>query len=318
PTLYFAARQLGRMDLYRRAEQAARWELTIQDESGAIPGGVVGQESGPAVFNTGQVMLGWLRAWTETDDPVFGAAARRAGQYLISVLDADGIWRRGNSRFARPDATLYNARAAWALAVAGARCESPAFTAGAKMALAAVVRQQHANGWFPHCCLTDPERPLVHTLAYTTRGLLEGGVLLRESRFIAAAVQAASAMANALKSDGSLSGRFDANWGAAARWSCLTGLAQMVNIWLRLYEATGARRWLDPATRALRFLKATQNRTSSDDGLRGGIKGSFPVSGDYGRHQVLSWATKFFADALLRHDRMTGTRPLFAGADVLV
>jgi len=35
-----------------------------------------------------------------------------------------------------------------------------------------------------------------------------------------------------------------------------------------------------------------------DERLRGGVPGSWPVWGDYGRLMVLSWATKFLADAL--------------------
>jgi hypothetical protein len=43
----------------------------------------------------------------------------------------------------------------------------------------------------------------------------------------------------------------------------------------------------------------TQDCTSPNGGLRGGIRGSFPVNGAYGRYRVLNWATKFFVDALM-------------------
>jgi len=51
--------------------------------------------------------------------------------------------------------------------------------------------------------------------------------------------------------------------------------------------------------------QTTQNRTSAEPGLRGGIKGSYPLDGEYGRYEVLNWATKFFVDALIRHDGLT-------------
>src|SRR5437899_2290286 len=60
------------------------------------------------------------------------------------------------------------------------------------------------------------------------------------------------------------------------------------------------KRELVPAV--LRFLKRTQNRHTREPGVRGGIKGSWPVGGDYGAYEVLNWATKFFADALMRHE----------------
>ena len=33
------------------------------------------------------------------------------------------------------------------------------------------------------------------------------------------------------------------------------------------------------------------------DGVRGGVKGSFPIEGDYGRFEYLNWAAKFFIDS---------------------
>jgi hypothetical protein len=33
--------------------------------------------------------------------------------------------------------------------------------------------------------------------------------------------------------------------------------------------------------------------------LDGGISGSFPLHGEYGRFQILNWAVKFFVDSML-------------------
>ncbi len=305
PTLYEASHRLDRPDLAERATRAARWESEIQLPSGAVQGGVIGQGRTPAVFNTGQVIFGWLSAYEVTGDEIFAKSARRAGRYLVSVLGRDGHWHRGNSRFARDDATLYNARVAWALAEAGIRLGMPAFVDAAARSLNAIAQQQHPNGWFPRCCLSDAERPLLHTLAYTIRGLLEGGRLLQDAKLIRNAERAAVALAESVRHDGWMAGRFLNDWSPAVSWSCLTGNAQMANNWMRLHHITGEPEWLEPVPSVLDFLKATQNRTSEDLGVRGGIKGSAPISGEYGRYEILSWATKFFADALLRHDQIT-------------
>src|SRR3989454_512950 len=163
PTLYAAARRLGRAELAARAEAAARWEIEIQLPTGAVQGGVIGAPQSPAVFNTGQVLLGWLAAFEETGQGIFADAARRAACYLVATLDADGHWRRGNSRFARADATLYNTRTAWALAEVGARLDDGGFTDAAARSLRAAAALQAPNGWLPSCCLTDPERSEEHT-----------------------------------------------------------------------------------------------------------------------------------------------------------
>lgn len=303
PTLYEAARQLERPELARRAERAARWELEIQLASGAVRGGVIGEPTSPAVFNTGQVLLGWLAAFAETGAGIFAGGARRAASYLLATLDQDGVWRRGNSRFAHAGATLYNARTAWALAEAGRRLGAPEFRAAAAKNLRVVAQRQHDDGWFPDCCLSDPRRPLLHTIAYAIRGLIEGGRVLEDEQLIAAGARAAERVALATGPDGRLPGRFASRWRGAGSWSCLTGEVQMANVWLRLFAITGERHWLEPVEPVLRFVKSTQNRTSDDTGVRGGIKGSFPVGAEYGPYQILSWATKFLVDALLRDER---------------
>jgi hypothetical protein len=304
PTLLEAARFLPQPALRDRAIRAARWECEIQLESGAVQGGVIGQGRTPAVFNTGQVMLGWLAALEETGDPSFEAALRRAGDYLVEVMQPDGHWRKGNSRFARGETTLYNARVAWALAETGARLHVPAYRDAAARNLRAVAAAQAANGWFPNCCLTDPAHPLLHTLAYTIRGLLEGGRVLEDESVIAAAVRSADALRATVRPNGFMPGRFNPDWSAAVAWSCLTGEAQMANNWMRLFAMTGDRRWVEPVPSVLQFLKRTQNRTSDLDGLRGGLKGSFPLTGGYGRFELLNWATKYLADALIRHEQI--------------
>ncbi|HKV75102.1 MAG TPA: hypothetical protein VJN95_11325 [Gemmatimonadales bacterium] len=304
PTLYEAAEVLGRPELAARATRAARWEIEVQLPSGAVQGGVIGEGRSPAVFNTGQVIFGWLRALELTGEKEFGEAARRAGRFLVQSLDEAGNWRSGNSLFANSRTTLYNARATWALAEAGVRLNEPEFTAAARRNLHAVAARQHANGWFPDCCLTDPVRPLLHTIAYTVRGLLEGGRVLQDEKLLVAAESAAEALLPTVRADGWMPGRFAEDWSGAVSWSCLTGEAQMANNWMRLYLIRGDRRWLEPVPRVLQFLKRTQNRTHADPGIRGGIKGSNPLDGGYGHFEILNWATKYFADALMRHDQL--------------
>lgn len=304
PTLLEAARELGRPELSDRALRAARWEIAIQLPTGAVQGGVIGEGRTPAIFNTGQVMFGWLAAFEQTGEGQYADALRRAGHFLVGAMDPAGQFRQGESDFARKDATLYNARVTWALAEAGKALGEPGFTDAAARHLRMVARRQQANGWFPDCCLTDPVRPLLHTIAYTVRGLLEGGRVLEDAAVLGAGARAAEALLPLVRADGWLPGRFAADWSGAVAWSCLTGEAQMANNWMRLHLITGEDRWLEPVPRVLGFLKRTQNRGSADAGLRGGIKGSAPMGGGYGRHEILNWATKYFADALMRHGQL--------------
>ena len=46
------------------------------------------------------------------------------------------------------------------------------------------------------------------------------------------------------------------------------------------------------------FLRRTVRTTGAPE-IRGGVKGSFPVDGDYGTYEYLSWAGKFLIDSLI-------------------
>jgi hypothetical protein len=76
-------------------------------------------------------------------------------------------------------------------------------------------------------------------------------------------------------------------------------MAQTSIIWRRHCEIAPDVGFEDAAARVNGFLRRTQDLGSSEPGLRGGIRGSFPVNGDYGRWRVLNWATKFFVDAMM-------------------
>lgn len=299
PTLYTAARWRAQSELASRATRAARWEIEIQLASGAVQGGVIGQTPAPAIFNTGQVMLGWIAALEETGDEIFEHALRRAADFLLSA-ERGGEWIHGNSTFARSDTTAYNARTGWALAEAGQLLHDPRYTSSAARVLRRVAHIQHDNGWFPECCLNDPNRPLLHTIAYSMRGLLEGGRVLGDERLIRAAALTGRSVMQVVRPDGWIAGRLDSKWRAVAPYSCLTGDAQIANNWLRLAAITGDRSWLEKVEPVLSFLKQRQNSTSPIGGVRGAIAGSWPLYGEYGRYEMLSWATKFFADALMR------------------
>lgn len=197
------------------------------------------------------------------------------------------------------EVNTYDARTSWGLLELARVSREPAYEAAAIRNLDFVLTQQAASGWFANCCLSDDERPLLHTIAYTVEGLLAAGVMLDTTTYVDAARKAADALISALRPDGGLAGRFDSLWRPTVRWSCLTGNAQIALVWLRLSELTGDGGYRDAARRANAYLCRTQNLLAKNPGIRGGIKGSEPVWSEYGRFTYLNWAAKFFADSLM-------------------
>jgi len=299
PTFFDCASLLGDDDLRRRALEMADWELDVQMPTGAVMAGTVDQTPTPAVFNTGQVMLGWIRAFSETNRESYRRGLERASEFLLSTQDEDGTWRRGNSQYASAVATTYNSRVGWALSWTGALLKRDSYVEAGKRNLDRTLVLQTPNGWFVDNDLDDPSAPYTHTIAYAMEGLLGGFDVFGDRRYLDAVLLAAEHVSACVDQNGRLPGRIGSSWNAMASWSCLTGSVQIAGLLFRLHRLTDDERFRSTATRLLRSVKLTQNCVSGNPGLRGGIKGSYPFDGDYGRYEVLNWATKFFIDALL-------------------
>ncbi|OSM06858.1 hypothetical protein MAIT1_00266 [Magnetofaba australis IT-1] len=305
PTLYDAADALNDPDLRIRAAKMADWEYEIQLASGAVMGGTVDRKPTPAVFNTGQVMLGWLRAHTETGEARFLEAAARAGDYLVRAKNPEGFWQEGNSAFADARFTVYNTRVGHALILLGQATGEKRYIAAGRRNMDHALTMQADNGFFRDNCLSDPDQPLLHTICYAAEGLQGAGMALQEPQYLDAAKRTCAALLGKIDEQGRIPGRLDANWRGTVEWDCLTGSAQLAGLLLRFAQITADQRYIDGARRLLHFIKKTQNLDpDAPSGIRGGVKGSYPFDGGYGQYELLNWAAKFFIDALLLDEKI--------------
>jgi hypothetical protein len=288
----------GDEEFLRRAIEMGDWEIAIQLPEGAVMGGKFNTMPTPAVFNTGMVLLGWSALISRTGEQRFRSAAARAAEWLLSVQEADGRWVRGNSRYADPGGTLYNVMAAWGLCEAGVALGEDRYIKAAIRNGEYCLSRQHQNGWLPDCCLSNVKEPLLHTLAYSMQGLLGIGRLTGREDLIAGAQKLADAELRIMSFDGFLPGRQRQDFSAASSWCCLTGSAQTSAVWSQLYLRTRDHKYRSGVEVVNRYLMARHDIRNSDPRLRGGLAGSWPVWGGYGRLQILNWATKFLLDAL--------------------
>lgn len=300
PTFLRYAEFSGQREYRERAIRMAEWETAIQLPEGGVRAGTMdATQIVPTIFNTGQVLFGWLSAWQQTQDARLHDSARRAADWLVAAQDPDGAWRRYASPFAGQGANTYNTRVAFALAKASQVLQEPRYLDAAVRNVQWALTQMQPNGWLQNNDLEDNERPLTHTIAYATRGILEVGSIAADGALIEAAARVAQAVARTQRRDGALPGRLDSTWQAASRWTCVTGNAQMAIIWRRLAAETGEHAWKAAAERANRFNLSIQKVTASDEAVRGGMPGSHPRSGDYMKNRYPNWAAKFFMDALM-------------------
>jgi uncharacterized protein YyaL (SSP411 family) len=311
PTLLNAAAMLNRAELRVLALSLADHLLN----SATPEGGVAHWASSrpyPIVFDTGQVIFGWLAAFDASSDERYLQAAMHAGDWLASVQHPSGSWKEYQHLGVEK---VIDTRVAWALLELHRRTRQDTYQQAAVRNLEWALQNQDANGWFRRCAFVEGKDPFTHTLAYTAEGLFECGCLLNEVRYIEAAQLTADELLVRQRPGGGLVSTYGPGWRETSRSSCLTGNCQMGCLWLRLCEASDDQTYRVAARKAITFVAQTQNLKTAAPNIRGAIAGSYPIYGRYERFKYPNWAAKFFIDALLALDRMeTGAdSPFYVG-----
>ena len=284
-----------------RAKRVADWLLTIQLPCGGIQAGTLRAQAGvPTIFNTGQVVHGWVDAWQTWRDTAYANAAMLACRWLIQQQDEDGCWRRGGSpSVERQSENVYNVRVAWAMIRAGRALDEPTLVRAGHQNLSWAATRETAPGWMNDNDFSDCPRPIMHTIAYAAEGFFEAGCLLGEERFVSLARRTCQGVAGAQRADGHLPGRLNARLQPVAPWVCLTGDAQMLALWRRMTRRGGDARLAEAATRLSLALRHKQALRHPSPGVQGGLPGAVPIGGGYLPYAYPNWATKFLLDAMM-------------------
>ena len=299
PTFLAYAKMVQKDEWVGRSVRMANWLLSLQLENGSWA-----SRDNPfrgLVFDTGQVMLGLIAGCRSGWPEMYLNAVKKAGNWLVAIQEDDGSWIRGTYHSI---STTYHARVAWALLEAAKELENIKMQDAAVKNLDWVMKQQMEDGWFSNAAFSTDEMPSLHTIAYTIRGLFESGLILENEAYLAAAKKAAFAVAKTQREDGQLAGEYSPGWGSHVPWCCLTGTAQMAIVWAKIYNITKEPEYLSAASKAVSYIKTTQMLQQQDNGSRGGIWGSFPISGGYLPYVLPNWAAKFFLDALMALEKI--------------
>jgi uncharacterized protein YyaL (SSP411 family) len=311
PTLYDYAHYYKAPEYAEAARRMTEWECDIQLDDGGVRAGTMSAEIvAPTIFNTGQALFGWAKAYLETRDERFKTSLIRASDWLVAAQDDDGCWRRFPSPFTTSKLNSYNTRSAFGLIRAFEALDDSRYLEAAVKNVEWTLSRAKPNGWLPDNCLTkhEVEKALTHTIAYSIRGILEVGATAGRQEWIEIALRMAKQVAKQQRDDGALNGYYDPDWNTVCTWSCVTGNSQMAINWLRLAQLTGEQWCKDAAIRANRFNMSIQDLQTGDLNVRGALKGSHPVNGDYMTYRYPNWATKFFMDGLMLEQQFDKAR----------
>ncbi|MBD3636683.1 MAG: terpene cyclase/mutase family protein [Crocinitomicaceae bacterium] len=294
--------------LYREsAIKMGEFLLKQQLENGAYQGGNLSAEKKvPTIFNTGQIIFGLCALFEETKDERFLNAATKAGDWMCSVQDNDGCWRKGLSPYADQIPHPYNVRAAWALLELNKINPKSDYVLSNEKNVNWTLSQKNDNHWFINNAFVKGNPPFTHTIAYTLRGILESGIVTNNDHWIQEVKKSVDQLTIVMRSNGTFGSRLDDKWNSQDHSSCLTGNLQLSIIYGKLYELFNEKKYLENLKRINAFHKSTQF-TKGSVNTTGAIKGSHPFWGAYCPYSYPNWATKFFIDALLLEEEIVAS-----------
>jgi len=303
PTLFDYAAEFDHPEAFNAAIKAADFELSLQDPTGFFPGHVIGNLTGPSVFNSAQIIHGLVRAFSETQEEKYLSSAIKASLWICGIQEKDGSW--GSSNFLGMK-RVYDTKTSQALLEVYKQTDYSDLLDAANRNMDFVLHNQKENGWFYNCDNSHDRNnaPLTHTIGYTTDGLLKCYLLIKREDLLDAAVLTLKALMHQFElGKGLLPGRFYSDWKPAVTSSCITGNAQISIGWMDLYEILRDYQFLNTALKMNDRLKGIQYDCRFKE-IDGSLPSSYPFWGDYFTYNINSWGVKYVTDAFIQEYRI--------------
>lgn len=302
-TLFQYADEREEAWLTRYAFRCADWLVALQLDSGAFPGGYRDLTQ-PSVFNTGQIILGLLTAYERSNDPAYFGALKKATEWLVNSLEQDGSWRKAG--YVPGYIPSYNTRVIWPVLKANTLLQSDETALKMQLAL-----NYYGEKTTPVYSVRDwaafpGKKAFTHFMAYTIRGFLESGLLLKEERWVNTAREILNQVVTLYKKNGRLAGSYDEQWNGDYGFTCVTGNCQMALNLCRMYSVTGQQEHYDTAVAIFADILPAQ-RLSANTAHNGAIPGSVPLWGQYLPFRYPNHAVKFFLDAYYQLKNVVNT-----------
>ena len=282
-------------ELLQFVNSTVDWLLDIQRDNGAFPGGI--GTSGPdSVFNTAQIMFGLNYFYQKEENQSVFESVHRARTYLLDSINDQGEWTRGF--YVDGYTPAYYSRVLWQLTqIELEKNKRVDLTPKLLFAIDAMKRNIHAGRVY-NVSFDKNKMGLNHTLAYTLRGFLEIGHLLKDEQLINTVKSNLDILLQYVDKTGKFPSRVDAELKPDFHFICPVGEFQFSIICSRMAEILQQPKY---HIYAKILFEMTSNNIWRKGGKnkKGGIPGSKPIYGPYQRGRLINWGTKFYLDALL-------------------
>jgi squalene cyclase len=175
PTFLDLSVELDNPRFKERARRAVEFLLSIQLHTGAFPGLEIAENRDePSPFNTAQIINGLVTWARTTGDHNALEAAKRAGDWLISIQDDDGAWRKHYYYGVVP--TYATHIACWLAQLGQYTGERKYLDAASRNIDWALSQRVEETGWIEHMGFDANQHEgrvaYTHTIAYTLWGIL--------------------------------------------------------------------------------------------------------------------------------------------------
>lgn len=279
------------------AFRAGEWLLKIQNQDGSFSD-LRGKKH---VFDTGQVIYGFLALYYYSKDNKWINASVRAAKWIISVQEENGSWVK-NAYNEVPH--TYYSRVGSILLQLGIQTNDQLFVAAGKKNLQWVISRQSEDGYFSDMAFMPGTPPYLHTIVYVLEGLLHSYFLTKDKVYLDSALKTAEQIRKiSSERDFILHSQYSEGWKSVNSEKCSTGIAQWAGVCLHLFDITKESKWKDEAVKHLYYLKSKQVSRGGQNTI-GAIPSSIPIWGKYGKFSFFNWNSKFFIDALMSLDRL--------------
>lgn len=229
------------------------------------------------------------------NEHIAAESARRGLVWLLSVMDADGVWRKG--LYVPGFVPAYHAYAVAAALRVAHRVGLAEAHQPLRRALIYYADRLRGDETPANAGLKPGPWAFTHTLAYTLQGLWELALYFQEKEIEQRLLFTCRRWLAILEKHGRIAGRYREGWEGDYSFTSPVGNAQLSILFRTIGSHMGdalLARWAD---RALEAALQHQDMSGRPD-MCGAIPGSVPRWGPYLRWRYPNWGVKFLLDAL--------------------
>ncbi len=278
-------------------KELVNWVLRTQRRDGTFPAGYGDyMNQPPKVFNNGMIMHGLLDYYNVSGDKELVDACMKSAEWLMKVQSPDGSWRQ----FTVHQLSSNTVSAAALLRLADITGDNSYRSAGNRN-IEFALGLQAENGYFKGNGYDSGSSAFTLTLAYAIGGLLEAAILENNKEWQEAALKGLLPVLNCVGTDGFLAGELDEEFRSTSSFSCLPGNGLLAILSYKLASLTGNENLRLKADLLTDYIKKFQ-LDSAQKGVKGGVSGSWPISGNYCAYEITSWGVRYFLEAVMMQD----------------